>query len=145
MRVLLQRVREARVEVEGRTVGSVGRGVLLFVGIGPGDGDASLEWMANKCAALRIFPDASGKMNRSVAEVGGEALVVSQFTLYGDCRKGNRPSFVDAASPGAAETAVEKFVGYLRSKLPKVEQGVFGADMQVFLLNDGPVTLWLER
>lgn len=145
MRVLLQRVREARVEVEGKVVGAVGPGVLLLVGIGPGDGDAELDWMARKVSALRIFPDEQGKMNRSVADVGGEALVVSQFTLYGDVRKGNRPSFIGAAAPERADALYRDFAGRLAQRLPKVETGVFAADMQVHLVNDGPVTLWIER
>jgi len=143
--VLLQRVREARVDVDGQTVGSVGRGVLLLVGIGPSDGPEQLEWMAQKVAALRIFPDEDGKMNRSVADVNGAALVVSQFTLYGDVRKGNRPSFIRAAAPEHADRLYLDFAARLKTRLAKVETGVFGADMQVSLVNDGPVTIWIER
>ena len=145
MRVLLQRVREARVEVEGKVVGAIGRGILLFVGVGPEDGDAQLDWMAQKVSALRIFPDDEGKMNRSVADVGGAVLVVSQFTLYGDVRKGNRPSFIRAAAPEVADARYRAFAARLAERLPQVEMGVFAADMQVHLVNDGPVTLWLER
>lgn len=145
VRVLLQRVSEASVTVHDGVVGTIGRGVLLLVGIGPEDGEEQLSWMAQKCAALRIFPDEEGKMNRSVAEVDGEALVVSQFTLYGDVRKGHRPSFVKAAPPQAAASAVDRFVELLAQRLRKVETGRFGAAMQVRLVNDGPVTLWLER
>lgn len=145
VRVLLQRVREARVEVEGNTVGAIGRGILLFVGIGPHDTDAELRWMAKKIAALRIFPDDEGKMNRSVVDVGGGALVVSQFTLYGDVRKGNRPSFVRAAPPDRADAMYGRFADRLAEHVTPVARGEFAADMQVHLVNDGPVTLWLER
>lgn len=115
------------------------------MGIGPDDGDDQLAWMAQKVGALRIFPDEEGRMNRSVTDVGGEALVVSQFTLYGDVRKGNRPSFIGAAPPDRADALYRDFAARLAAGLPRVETGVFGADMQVHLVNDGPVTLWLER
>ncbi len=145
MRVLLQRVREARVEVQGEVVGAIGRGILLFVGVTDGDGLEETEWLAKKCMALRIFPDEEGKMNRSLKDVGGEALVVSQFTLYGDVSKGNRPSFVGAATPDHAETLYDRFADAVAAALGRVGRGRFGADMQVHLVNDGPVTLWLER
>lgn len=145
MRVLLQRVREARVEVDGAVVGAIGPGVLLFVGVGPEDGDDELAWMAQKVAALRIFPDEAGKMNRSVVDVGGAALVVSQFTLYGDVRKGNRPSFVGAAPPDRAEALYLRFAARLGERVGSVQTGQFAADMKVHLVNDGPVTIWIER
>ncbi|NJK88559.1 MAG: D-tyrosyl-tRNA(Tyr) deacylase [Myxococcales bacterium] len=145
MRVLLQRVLEARVDVEEKTIGAIGPGLLLFVGIGPADGEAELLWMAHKIASLRIFPDAQGRMNRSITDIGGEALIVSQFTLYGDLRKGNRPSFVAAADPGDARRAVEQFTAMMAERVRRVATGEFGADMKVSLVNDGPVTLWLER
>ncbi len=146
MKVLLQRVIEASVEVGGAPVGAIGPGVLLLVGFGPSDGEAEIEWMASKCAALRIFPDEQGKMNRSVLDIGGEALVVSQFTLYADVNKGNRPSFVGAAPPDLAVRLYERFVAHLEELFGRpVPTGRFGAEMKVHLVNDGPVTLWLER
>jgi D-tyrosyl-tRNA(Tyr) deacylase len=145
VRVLLQRVLRASVRVDGETTGAIGRGVLLLVGVGPEDSEEQLTWMANKVAALRIFPDDEGKMNRSVAEAAGAALIVSQFTLYGDVRKGNRPSFIGAAPPERAEELVERFSSLLAERLDRVEGGRFGADMKVELVNDGPVTLWIER
>ena len=145
MRVLLQRVSRAEVRVDGAVVGSVGRGHLLLVGIREGDGLAELEWMADKVLGLRVFPDEEGRMNRSLQDVGGSLLVVSQFTLYGDTRKGRRPSFVDAADPDVAVPLYEQLVEILREKGVHVETGVFGAMMEVELVNDGPVTLMLER
>jgi D-aminoacyl-tRNA deacylase len=146
MRVLAQRVLSAEVRVEDRTVGAIGPGLLLLVGIRASDTDAELEWMANKCAQLRIFADDEGKMNRSLEDIGGDALVVSQFTLYGDSRKGNRPSFIDAAPPAFADAAYQKFAEMLSERLKRpVPTGVFGAEMKVSLVNDGPVTLWIER
>lgn len=144
VRVLLQRVTEARVQVAGETVGDIGPGLLLLVGIGPQDGEDELAWMANKCAALRVFSDAEGKMNASVVDVGGACLAVSQFTLYGSTQKGNRPSFVGAADPARAERLFDRFCALLSNHIP-VQTGRFGADMQVKLTNDGPVTIWLER
>ncbi len=146
MRVLLQRVAHAEVVVEGERVGAIGRGLLLLVGIAASDTDAELDWMARKCVQLRIFPDDEGKMNRSVLDVGGEVLAVSQFTLYADLKKGNRPSFIGAGPPEQAARLFERFVGLLSAQLGRpVPTGRFGADMKVSLLNDGPVTLWLER
>ena len=147
MRVLLQRVKRAVVRVGEETVASIGHGVLLFVAFRTGDRDEDLGWMAEKVAHLRIFEDAVGKMNRSLMEVGGEALAVSQFTLYGDARKGRRPSFVDAAPPAAAVPLYQRFVALLRERSGgiRVETGEFGAMMEVELVNDGPVTLILER
>jgi D-tyrosyl-tRNA(Tyr) deacylase len=145
MRVLVQRVSRAEVRVESRVVGAIGRGVLLLVGFTHSDADAHLVWMADKVIGLRIFPDDEGKMNRSIADIGGSMLVVSQFTLYGDAIKGRRPSFVDAARPEMATPLYERFVAMLRERGISVETGEFGAAMDVELVNDGPVTLWLER
>lgn len=142
---MLQRVSRAEVRVAGRVMGRIGRGFLVLVGFAPGDGDETLAWMADKIAALRIFPDEAGKMNRDLAEVAGALLVVSQFTLYGDARKGRRPSFVDAAPPEVAASLYERFVGRLRGAGVPVETGEFGAMMDVELVNDGPVTLILEK
>jgi len=146
MRVLLQRVTEAAVHVDGDCVGAIGGGLLLLVGFRSGDGEQVLPWMVDKVLGLRVFRDDEGRMNRSVAEAGGSLLVVSQFTLYGDARKGRRPSFVEAAEPTRAEALYDHFVDLLRSTsgIP-VEQGRFGAMMEVSLVNDGPVTLMLER
>ncbi|HEB84211.1 MAG TPA: D-tyrosyl-tRNA(Tyr) deacylase [Bacteroidetes bacterium] len=145
MRVLLQRVREAAVLVEGRPVARIGPGLLLLVGIARGDGEEELRWMARKVATLRIFEDEEGRFNRSLQDTGGEVLAVSQFTLYADARKGRRPSFVDAAPPEAAEPLCRRYAELLREEGLKVSEGVFGARMQVQLVNDGPVTLMLQR
>jgi D-tyrosyl-tRNA(Tyr) deacylase len=146
MRVVLQRVSRARVTIEGRVSGEIGQGHLLLVGFTPGDDEAALEWMARKVLDLRVFPDDEGKMNRSVQDVDGGLLVVSQFTLYGDTRKGRRPSFVHAAPPDIAIPLYERFVEILRGmSRGLVETGEFGAMMDVELVNDGPVTLVLER
>lgn len=131
--------------IDGRQTGSIEAGLLLLVGFRNGDDATTLEWMAEKVCGLRIFADDEGKMNRSVADVGGGLLVVSQFTLYGDASKGRRPSFIDAARPEVAIPLYESFIGMLRDRIPRVETGEFGADMKVALVNDGPVTLWLER
>jgi D-aminoacyl-tRNA deacylase len=145
MRVLLQRVSRAEVRVGGRVAGRIGVGFLLLVGFTHSDGDDQLSWMADKIAGLRVFPDDDDKMNRSITEAGGSMLVVSQFTLYGDAVKGRRPSFIDAARPEAAEPLFDTFVTLLRDRAIPVETGEFGASMAVELVNDGPVTLWLER
>ncbi len=145
MRVILQRVSRAEVRVEGRSVGSVGRGFLALVGFTAGDSDSELAWIADKIAGLRVFPDEEGKMNRDVREIGGSILVVSQFTLYADIRKGRRPSFVNAAPPEEAELRYNEFIEELRRRDLPVESGEFGALMDVELVNDGPVTLILER
>jgi len=146
LRVVLQRVSRAQVSVEGRVTGSVGAGFLLLVGFRSGDGDEQLAWMADKVLGLRVFPDADGKMNLGLDETGGDLLVVSQFTLYGDARKGRRPSFIDAAPPEVAIPLYERFVALLRERARgRVETGEFGAHMDVELVNDGPVTLVLER
>lgn len=145
MRIVLQRVARAKVTVGGRVTGEIGRGLLLLVGFTDGDTDDALAWMADKVVGLRIFPDDEGKMNRSVEDVDGGLLVVSQFTLYGDTRKGRRPSFIDAARPEVAIPLYERFLQMLRATGRPVQTGEFGAMMDVELLNDGPVTLILER
>ncbi len=145
MRVLLQRVSRAEVRVEGRVVGRIGRGVVALVGFTHHDADEHLEWMAEKIAGLRIFADAEERLNLGLHEVGGAVLVVSQFTLYGDARKGRRPSFVDAARPEHAIPLYQRFVGVLRQRGIQTETGEFGATMELELVNDGPVTIWLER
>ncbi|MDH3222992.1 MAG: D-aminoacyl-tRNA deacylase [Gemmatimonadota bacterium] len=146
MRVVLQRVSRAAVEVEGEVVGSIGPGILLLVGYTHGDDEENSAWMANKVVGLRIFEDGDGKMNRDLKETEGGVLVVSQFTLYGNSRKGRRPSFVDAAPPDVAEPLYESFIELLEARLPgRVASGRFGAAMAVSLVNDGPVTLVLER
>ena len=146
MRVLLQRVSRAEVRTGGRVAGGIGRGYLLLVGFGRAEEPAALEWMADKIIALRLFPDDEGRMNRDLAAVGGGLLVVSQFTLYADARKGRRPGFVDAADPADAVRHYHRFLELLRARAPgAVESGEFGAVMEVELVNDGPVTLWLER
>ena len=145
MRVLLQRVIRACVTVDRRVTGSIDRGLLVFVGFTAADGDAQVEWMAEKILGLRIFSDADDKMNLALADVGGALLVVSQFTLYGDASKGRRPSFIDAARPEQAIPLYERFVALLRAGGATVATGEFGAMMDVELVNDGPVTLWLER
>ena len=144
MRVLVQRVGRARVLVDQQVVGEIARGLLLLVGAHPDDDDNALEFCADKCVQLRIFPDENGKMNRSVLDVGGSILAVSQFTLYGDCRRGRRPSFVAAAPPDQARQLCERFVQLLRQRTVDVAEGVFGAHMMVELSNDGPVTLMIE-
>ena len=145
MRALLQRVSRADVRVSGEHVGRIGRGLLVFVGFTDGDGDAQLQWMADKIVELRLFADADGKMNLSVTDAGGGVLVVSQFTLYADAQKGRRPSFIAAAPPDAAAPLYDQFVALLRERGVVTETGLFGAAMEVELVNDGPVTLWLER
>jgi D-tyrosyl-tRNA(Tyr) deacylase len=145
MRTVLQRVARARVEIGDRTAGEIGRGLLLLVGFTEGDGEDALRWMADKVVGLRVFADEEGKMNRSLDEAGGALLVVSQFTLYGDARKGRRPSFIDAARPETAIPLYERFVAMLGEGGRVVETGEFGAEMEVELVNDGPVTLILER
>jgi D-tyrosyl-tRNA(Tyr) deacylase len=145
MRVVLQRVSKASVRIDGRVVGSIGAGFCLLVGFTHSDTPAQAEWMAEKVAGLRLFADPEGKMNLGLADVGGAVLVVSQFTLYGDAEKGRRPSFVDAARPEVAVPLYEGFVAALRARGLEVATGLFGAMMEVDLINDGPVTLLLER
>ena len=144
MRVLVQRVARAAVSVDGEVISSIGIGYLLLVGVGRGDEASQIERLADKIVGLRIFRDADGKTNLSIADVDGEALVVSQFTLYADPRKGRRPSFVNAADPTEAAELVEAFAGALEARGVKVGRGVFGAEMEVELVNDGPFTMWFD-
>jgi len=144
MRAVLQRVTSARVKVDGRTVGEIGAGLLVFAAVERGDGPDDIKYTAGKIKDLRIFEDEVGKMNRSVAEAGGAVLVVSQFTLCGDCRKGRRPSFDDAEAPAVARPLFESLVAGLRALELKVETGEFQAHMDVELVNDGPVTLMID-
>jgi D-tyrosyl-tRNA(Tyr) deacylase len=145
VRVVVQRVSRAAVRVDGQTVGAIGRGFVVLVGFAPGDGESALAWMADKLAGLRVFTDGEGKMNLSLADVGGSVLAISQFTLYADAVKGRRPSFTGAAAPEIAEGLYGRFVEALRQRNVPVETGRFGAHMEVELVNDGPVTLTLER
>ncbi|MBI5600684.1 MAG: D-tyrosyl-tRNA(Tyr) deacylase [Gemmatimonadetes bacterium] len=145
MRVLLQRVSRAEVRVGDRVTGAIERGFLLLVGFTHADTEAAVAWMADKVAGLRLFTDAEGKMNLGLDDVGGAVLVVSQFTLYGDAQKGRRPSFIDAARPDVAIPLYERLIAMLRERGLRVETGEFGAMMDVELVNDGPVTLQLER
>lgn len=145
MRILLQRVAHANVVVDDESIGSIDRGYLLFVGVGKGDTQDTVDKFAKKVVSLRLFPNEEGKFDKSLLDVGGGALVVSQFTLFGDARKGNRPSFIDAAPPELASPMCDAFAEALRQLgVRRVETGRFGADMQVTLCNDGPVTLWLD-
>lgn len=144
MRAVVQRVSEAKVIVEEKTVGAIKRGLLVFVGVGKNDTEEDCEWLADKVSGLRIFEDEDGKMNLSVKDINGEVLVVSQFTLYGDCRRGKRPSFTEAAPPDKGKTLYERFVELLREKGLRVETGKFRAHMHVHLVNDGPVTILLD-
>ena len=145
MRLVIQRVREAQVTVEGRITGQIGPGLLVLAGFAPTDNTASLTWMCRKLVQLRIFGDENGQMNRSVVDTAGQILVVSQFTLLADARKGNRPSYIGAAPPPIAEPLYRQFVAMVAAELDQpVPTGIFGADMQVSLLNDGPVTIVLD-
>ena len=145
MRLVIQRVREASVTVEGNITGQIGPGILVLAGCAPTDDEAALAWLARKLVNLRIFADEAGQMNRSVRDVGGQVLVVSQFTLLADARKGNRPSYAGAAPPAVAEPLYQRFVALVQQELGRpVPTGIFGADMQVHLLNDGPVTIVLD-
>lgn len=144
MRVVLQRVKQGSVTVAGNKIAEIGKGLVLLVGIGHGDGESQASFLAEKAANLRIFEDEAGKMNLSVKDVGGAAIVVSQFTLYADARKGRRPSFTDAALPDVAKPLVDRFAQLLADQGVPVQTGEFGADMQVEILNDGPVTILLE-
>ena len=146
MRVLIQRIRKASVAVSGETVGAAGRGILIFLGVTHGDTRADADWLAKKSAGLRIFEDDEGKMNKSLLDIGGDALVVSQFTLYADCRKGRRPGFDAAGDPAEAEKLYEYFVGRMKAEgVSKVATGRFCADMLVSLENDGPATFLLSH
>lgn len=144
MRAVVQRVREASVAVDGQVVAAIERGLLVLLGVTHTDGEAEAAALARKIAGLRIFEDEAGKFNQALGDVGGALLVVSQFTLYGDARKGRRPSFTDAARPEQAEPLIGRFVDLLRGAGLSVQTGVFGAIMAVNLVNDGPVTLWLD-
>lgn len=144
MKVLLQRVSQAAVDVGGERIAQIGAGLLVLVGVAPGDGDEQIRWLADKTLGLRIFPDNEKPMNRSVLDIGGELLVVSQFTLTADTSKGKRPGFSTAAPPEVAEAIYQRFIDEL-AKSVTVQTGRFGADMQVALINDGPVTFMLER
>jgi D-tyrosyl-tRNA(Tyr) deacylase len=145
MKVVLQRVQHGQVSVEGRTVAQIGLGVVLLLGIGYQDSEEQASYLSEKIANLRIFEDQHGKINLSLLEVGGEAIVVSQFTLYADTRKGRRPSFTDAAPPEIARPLVDRFAAMLSAQGVPTQTGEFGAHMQVEILNDGPVTILLER
>jgi D-tyrosyl-tRNA(Tyr) deacylase len=144
MRAVVQRVTQANVSVDGQVVGAIDQGFLIFLGITHADGEDEARYLARKIAGLRLFEDEAGKMNLALAEVAGAALVISQFTLYGDARKGRRPSFTDAAAPGDAGVLYQRFCTLLAAEGVPVAQGVFQADMAVALVNDGPVTLWLD-
>jgi D-tyrosyl-tRNA(Tyr) deacylase len=145
MRALLQRVKYGKVTVNGQVTAEIGQGLVILLGIGPEDGPPQVEFLADKAAGLRIFEDPDGKMNLSLLDVGGAAIVVSQFTLYADTRKGRRPSFTDAALPDHARPLVDLFAQSLRDMNIHTGQGVFGAEMLVEIHNDGPVTIWLEK
>jgi D-tyrosyl-tRNA(Tyr) deacylase len=144
MRACIQRVTEAQVTVDGKVTGRIGRGFVVLLGIGQDDGEPQVTWLADKIVGLRVFEDEAGRMNRSLAEVGGAMLVISQFTLYGDCRRGRRPSFTDAAPPELAERLYEAFVARVRDAGIEVATGRFREQMLVSLVNDGPVTLWID-
>jgi D-aminoacyl-tRNA deacylase len=145
MRALLQRVSRASVSVEGHAISSIGKGLLILLGVGHGDSEEQAKFLAEKIANLRVFEDEQGKTNLSILDVKGEAIVVSQFTLYADTRKGRRPSFIDAALPDVAKPLVSRFVELLRGHGVPTQTGKFGAHMQVEIHNDGPVTIWLEK
>jgi len=144
MKAVLQRVQSAQVLVDGRLTGKIGKGLLVFVGVGKGDGESDLTYMVSKIPDLRIFEDASGKFNLSLKEVNGEMLIVSQFTLFGDCRKGRRPSFTDAEDPALAKSLYERLIHRLKEQGIPVQTGEFQTKMEVHLVNDGPVTLLLD-
>lgn len=144
MRAIVQRVSSASVDVAGETIADIGQGLLILVGVTHGDAESEAQFLAGKAANLRIFSDEAGKMNLSALEVGAEVIVVSQFTLYGDIRKGRRPSFISAAAPDSAAPLVDRFAADLRALGLRVGTGRFGADMAVSLVNDGPVTIWMD-
>lgn len=144
MRAVVQRVKRGSVQVDGKSIAEIGRGYVILLGVGPADTDATAAGLAKKISLLRVFEDEQGKMNLSIQDVGGQALVVSQFTLYADTSRGNRPSFVGAAAPEVASPLVQRFVAHLASLGIPVQQGEFGARMLVDIENDGPVTIWFE-
>ena len=144
MRAVVTRVASASVSIDGETVGKIGRGFLILLGVGPEDGEAQCRRLAEKALGLRVFSDEQGKMNLGLEQIGGEVLVVSQFTLYGNCRKGRRPSFVAAAPPELGNAMYERFLELCREMGFAPQHGRFGADMQVESVNDGPVTLWMD-
>jgi D-tyrosyl-tRNA(Tyr) deacylase len=145
MRALIQRVSSAAVSVEDRVIASIGQGLVVLLGVGHGDGEEGASYLAEKIANLRVFEDQAGKTNLSIQDVGGSAIVVSQFTLYADTRKGRRPSFIGAADPAVAAPLVERFAELLRARGVPTQTGQFGAHMLVEINNDGPVTIWLEK
>jgi len=144
MRACIQRVREAQVDVEGQAIGRIGLGLVVLLGVAEGDSEAEVQWLADKIVTLRIFNDSAGKMNRSLVDIQGEMLVVSQFTLLGDCRKGRRPSFIAAAKPDLAKTLYGQFCHRVQGQGVQIATGQFAANMQVALINDGPVTLLID-
>lgn len=144
MRVVVQRVKHSSVAVDANIVGKINEGLLILLGIKNGDTEKDVTWLANKVVSLRIFEDENGKMNKELKEINGSILLISQFTLYGDCVKGKRPSFIEAAKPEIAIPLYEKFIDTLKNQGINVETGIFGADMKVELLNDGPVTLVID-
>lgn len=144
MRAVVQRVKEASVKVDSKVVGKIDKGLLVFLGVGKGDDSKDIEYMVNKIVGLRIFQDKDNRMNLSLEDIGGEILIVSQFTLYGDVRKGRRPSFTKSAHPDIGERLYEEFIDMVKSREIKVEKGIFGADMDINLVNDGPVTILLD-
>jgi D-tyrosyl-tRNA(Tyr) deacylase len=145
MRAVLQRVNHGKVNVDGKVIAEIGLGLVILLGIGPEDGDDQIDYLVNKIANLRIFADDQGKINRSLLDVGGQAIVVSQFTLYADTRKGRRPSFTHAAPPEIASPLVDRFSERLSNAGVPTQKGEFGAHMHVEIHNDGPVTIWMER
>ncbi|MCS7174454.1 D-aminoacyl-tRNA deacylase [Pseudothermotoga sp.] len=144
MRAVVQRVHNASVSVDGKLVGQINAGLLVYLGVGKNDTEKDVEWMCDKIANLRIFEDSNGKMNLSLLQVNGELLVISQFTLYGDCRRGRRPSFDEAAPPEIGEKLYEMFIEKMKQQVKRVEKGIFGAHMEVESMNDGPVTILLD-
>ncbi len=145
MRMVLQRVQNAAVSVDGKTVGAIRKGLMLLLGVGQGDTKEAADWLLQKLSVLRLFEDENGKTNLSLRDIGGDLLVVSQFTLYADCQKGSRPSFTEAAPPALANELYEYFVNGCREIFPKVETGEFGAHMEISMLCDGPFTVTLSR
>ena len=144
MRALIQRVKRASVTIDSQITGKINEGLLIFLGVGEDDTEKQVQYLVEKCTGLRIFTDEQDKMNLSVKDINGEILVVSQFTLFGDCKKGKRPSFVRAARPETAIPLYESFIAHCKNTGLNVQTGQFGADMQIELLNDGPVTIWLD-